>query len=170
MKEADFVLDKIDGDGYNYWFRVVGETKNELTQKYMEPSMIEVSGAMFSLLSGQWGIKRRFPSNCDVITPKDDKELYDILQNVARKIHNFMPDGDSRSWDPERIRMHLAKNISPALYRAKDVSTHQWVYGYYIDKVTGAVPIIITEAEMDDRGTVDFEYHFVDAATVEVVR
>lgn len=88
MKEADFILDKVDGGGYDYWFKVVGETKDELTHKYMEQSMVEVSGAVFSLLDGQWGIKRLFPFNWDVITPDDDKELHDMMRNVARKAHD----------------------------------------------------------------------------------
>lgn len=58
--------------------------------------------------------------------------------------------------------------IRPTIYRAQDVFTHQWVHGYYIDEVTGAIPIIITEIEMDDYGNIGFDYHFVDAETVEV--
>ncbi len=64
----------------------------------------------------------------------------------------------------------MGKDISPPRYRAKDVFTHQWVYGYYIDKMTGSVPIIITSADMGDDGEIEFDYHWVDRATVEVVR
>lgn len=60
--------------------------------------------------------------------------------------------------------------MEPALYRAKDVDTHQWVYGNYVDRVTGCVPLIITSAEMTDECDVDFDYHFVDGTTVEIVR
>lgn len=55
------------------------------------------------------------------------------------------------------------------LYRAKDVLTKQWVYGNYIDKVNGCVPLIVTDAWMQDNGGVDFNYHFVDSDTLEIV-
>ena len=60
--------------------------------------------------------------------------------------------------------------VRPPLYRGKDVCTHEWVYGYYIDRVTGSVPIIITDATMDDKCDIDFDYCFVDRETVELVR
>lgn len=83
MKAEDFVFDRVDGGKYcDYWFRVVGDTKKELTDKYMEQSMVEVTGAVFSIQDGQWGIRRQFPFNYDVITP-DDKELYEVLKRVA---------------------------------------------------------------------------------------
>ncbi len=86
MKETDFILDRIEGGKYcDYWFRVIGETKKELTDRYMEQSMVEVTEAVFSIQDGQWGIKRLFPFNYDVITPSEDKELYTMLKNVAFK-------------------------------------------------------------------------------------
>jgi len=86
MKESDFILDRIDGGKYcDYWFRIIGETKKELTDRYMEQSMVEVNEAVFSIQDGQWGIKRLFPFNYDVITPSEDKELYTMLKNVAFK-------------------------------------------------------------------------------------
>ena len=47
--------------------------------------MVEVTEAVFSIQDGQWGIKRLFPFNYDVITPSDDKELYTMLKDVAFK-------------------------------------------------------------------------------------
>lgn len=86
MKSSDFILYRIDGGEYcDYWFKIVGETKSELTHKYMDQSMIEVSEAVFSIQDGQWGIKRIFPFNYDVITPSNDKELYSTLKNAAFK-------------------------------------------------------------------------------------
>ena len=83
MNPNDFVFKKCDGSKYyDYWFEVVGETKEHLTNKYMEQSMVCVSEAVFSIQDGQWGIKRVFPFNYDVITP-DDNELYEILKSVA---------------------------------------------------------------------------------------
>lgn len=86
IRESDFIFDRIEGGKYcDYWFRVVGETKHDLTDRYMEQSMVEVTEAVFSIQDGQWGIKRLFPSNCDVITPSEDRELYTALKNVAFK-------------------------------------------------------------------------------------
>lgn len=89
MKENDFVLDRIDsGECYcDYWFNVVGETKKELTHKYMEQSMIEVSSVVYSPTDGQWGIKRLFPFNFDVITPNDE-ELKDMLKRITQCVMN----------------------------------------------------------------------------------
>ena len=53
------------------------------------------------------------------------------------------------------------------MYRAKDVLTNQWVYGNYVDQVSGCVSLIITKAEMQDNGIIDFDYHFVDSDTLE---
>ena len=87
MKENDFVFDRVEGGKYcDYWFRVIGKTKEELTDQYMEQSMVEVTEAVFSMQDGQWGIKRLFPFNYDVITPSDDTELYDTLKNAAFKV------------------------------------------------------------------------------------
>ena len=50
MKESDFILDRIEGGKYcDYWFRVIGETKKELTDRYIEQSMVEVTEAVFSI-------------------------------------------------------------------------------------------------------------------------
>lgn len=86
MKESDFIFDRIEGGKYcDYWFRVTGETQKELTGRYMEQSMVAVTEAVFSVQDGQWGIKRLFPFNYEVITPSDDKELYEMLKSVAFK-------------------------------------------------------------------------------------
>ena len=86
MKEIDFVFDRVEGGKYcDYWFRVTGETKTELTDKYMEQSMVEVTEVVFSIQDGQWGIKRLFPFNYDVITPSNDNELYTMLKNIVFK-------------------------------------------------------------------------------------
>lgn len=86
MKETDFIFDRIEGGKYcDYWFKVTGDTKEELTDRYMEQSMVEVTEAVFSIQDGQWGIKRLFPFNYDVITPWDDKDVYEVLKNAAFK-------------------------------------------------------------------------------------
>lgn len=86
MNASDFIFDRVEGGKYcDYWFRIIGETKAELTDRYMEQSMVEVTEAVFSIKDGQWGIKRLFPFNYDVITPSDDKKLYTMLKDVAFK-------------------------------------------------------------------------------------
>lgn len=83
MKETDFILDRVVSKYGDYWFRVTGETKTELTNKYMEQSMVEVSEVVFSIQDGQFGVKRMFPFNYDVVANPNDKELQSVLQNVA---------------------------------------------------------------------------------------
>lgn len=88
MKESDFIFDRIEGGKYcSYWFRVTGETKAELTKKYMEQSMGEVTEVEFSIQDGQYGVKRMFPSNYDVVLNPDDKELQTMIQSVAFKTY-----------------------------------------------------------------------------------
>lgn len=88
MKENDFVFDRIEGGKYcDYWFRVIGATKDELTDRYMEQSIVEVTEVVFSIQDGQFGVKRLFPFNYDVIANPDDKELRTMLQSVAFKAY-----------------------------------------------------------------------------------
>ena len=82
MKAADFVFKKCDLTHNDLWFDIVGETKKELTDKYMEQCMVCVSEAVFSVSDGEYGIKRIFPFNFDVISP-DDSELYGLIKSVA---------------------------------------------------------------------------------------
>lgn len=84
MNATDFVFKECDLTHNDLWFDIVGDTKKELTDKYMEQCMVCVSEAVFSIQDRQWGIKRVFPFNYDVITP-DDNELYEILKRVAVK-------------------------------------------------------------------------------------
>jgi hypothetical protein len=82
MKREDFIFKKTDALYGDYWFDIVGDTAGELTDRYMEQSMVGVTVAVFSIQDGQWGIRRQFPFNYDVITPDDD-ELYELLKSVA---------------------------------------------------------------------------------------
>lgn len=84
MKADDFIFDRAEGGKYcDYWFHVVGESKDELTKKYMEQSMIEVTSVVFGIQDGQFGIKRLFPFNYDIVENPDDRELYNILKELA---------------------------------------------------------------------------------------
>lgn len=44
MKREDFIFDHMDDEYEDYWFKVVGDTKDELTKKYMEMCMVSVTG------------------------------------------------------------------------------------------------------------------------------
>jgi len=82
MNRDDFVFVGADARYGDYRFDIVGDTARELTERYMEQSMVGVTGAVFTMQDGWWGIRRQFTFNYDVITPDDD-ELYDLLKSVA---------------------------------------------------------------------------------------
>mgnify|MGYP003571350661 CR=1 FL=1 len=88
MKIEDFVFNHKDAKYSDYWFDIVGETADELSRKYMEQSMIGVTQAVYCIQDGQWGIKRVFPFNFEVITP-DDKELERLIRAAAFDVLKF---------------------------------------------------------------------------------
>lgn len=49
MKREDFIFDHMDDEYEDYWFKVVGDTKDELTKKYMEMCMVSVTEYYASL-------------------------------------------------------------------------------------------------------------------------
>ncbi len=83
MRKEDFVFDHKDDVFEDYWFKVIGDTKKELTKKYMDMCMVEVAGVVYSRKENQLGVKRLFPFNFDVIIPNDDhlKELVVSIVN-----------------------------------------------------------------------------------------
>lgn len=84
MKASDLIFDRVDGGKYcDYWFRVTGETEQELTDHYMEQSMVGVTDAVFSIQDGQWGVRRQFPFNYDVVCDPSHTEFYELLKSVA---------------------------------------------------------------------------------------
>ncbi len=82
MKREDFHFEHKDDEYEDYWFRVTGDSKAELTEKYMEMCMIEVTEVVYSKKDNMIGIKRLFPFNYDVITPDDDK-LREFVASVV---------------------------------------------------------------------------------------
>ena len=78
MKREDFVFDHMDDEYEDYWFKVVGDTKDELIKKYMEMCMVSVTEVVYSNKEQVLGVKRLFPFNYDVIMP-DDTELKDMF-------------------------------------------------------------------------------------------
>lgn len=84
MNKSDFIFnrkDNTDNKYIDYWFDIKGETQQELTDKFMEQSMIAVSGCVYSLTDKQIGIKRIFPWNYDVILVEDE-QLSNILEEL----------------------------------------------------------------------------------------
>jgi hypothetical protein len=63
MNKSDFKFIRKDDEMQDYWFKVSGETKEELTNKYMEQSMIEVSHVVLSLVDNALGIQKEFLFN-----------------------------------------------------------------------------------------------------------
>ena len=68
------------------WFKVVGDTKDELTKKYMEMCMVSVTEVVYSNKEQALGVKRLFPFNYDVIMP-DDTELKDMLESLVNEVN-----------------------------------------------------------------------------------
>ena len=78
--------DHMDDEYEDYWFKVVGDTKDELTKKYMEMCMVSVTEVVYSNKEQVLGIKRLFPFNYDVIMP-DDTELKDMLESLVNEVN-----------------------------------------------------------------------------------
>ena len=86
MKREDFICHHMDDAHEDYWFKVVGDTKDELTKKYMEMCMVSVTEVVYSNKEQILGIKRLFPFNYDVIMP-DDTELKDMLESLVNEVN-----------------------------------------------------------------------------------
>ena len=87
LKEQDFIFTKMEEPYKDYWFIVDGDSKKELTNKYMEMCMVEVPEVVYSQSENIVGIKRLFPFNYDVITTEDN-ELRAILSAVVNKLED----------------------------------------------------------------------------------
>lgn len=85
MDKIDFKFSKFDPEYQDYWFEVSGNTKMELTDKYFEMCMIEVTDVVYSKVENSVGIKRLFPFNYDVVMSKDN-ELKAMLSEIAEEI------------------------------------------------------------------------------------
>jgi hypothetical protein len=86
-KADDFLLNRVENpDTYcDCWFTVIGDTKEELFQEYMEQGVIEIPEAVFSISDEQCGVKRRFLFSYDVMPITVNEELYGILKELAIK-------------------------------------------------------------------------------------
>lgn len=87
LRIEDFKFDKkdISDEHEDYWFKVSGETEKELTERYMEQSMVCVTDCVYSKDENVVGIKRLFPFNNDVIIAEDDN-LKQVLMEAVEMI------------------------------------------------------------------------------------
>lgn len=86
MNKSDFEFIRKDNKMQDYWFKVNGETKEELTNKYMEQSMIEVSHVVLSLVDNALGIQKEFLFNSYVSLDNNNPELKNLLLELIETI------------------------------------------------------------------------------------
>jgi hypothetical protein len=86
MNKLDFELLRNDNDNENghddYWFKVKGDSLEELDKDYMETGMVGVSEIVYSKDEDVVGIKRLFHFSWDVILV-NNKELKGILKELS---------------------------------------------------------------------------------------
>ena len=90
MKKEDFKFKEINGDNghIDYWFSVEGETAKELTDKYMEQGMIEVTEVVYAKDEDIVGVKRQFHWNFDVIIDNDSL-LKELLKSIVDTLYKL---------------------------------------------------------------------------------
>ena len=88
MCKTDFKFDKFEPEYQDYYFKVSGETQDELTHEYMEQCMVCVFGVIYSKVDDVVVIQQLFPFNCAVVESKDETlkqlliEIIDELGDV----------------------------------------------------------------------------------------
>lgn len=94
MDAKDFIFDHYDSEYEDYWFKVTGDTKKELTDKYMEMCMVEVTEVVYSVKEDIVGVKQLFPFNYQVIESTDEtlkNLLIDLTKNLPKVENNDDP-------------------------------------------------------------------------------
>lgn len=89
MNAKDFIFDHYSSEYEDYWFKVTGDTKKELTDTYMEMCMIEVTEVIYSVKEDIVRIKQLFPFNCQIIRATDEtlkSLLIDLIKNLPRNL------------------------------------------------------------------------------------
>lgn len=86
-KDFELIRKDITEQHEDYWFKVSGDSKNFLTDEYMEQAMIEVTDVVYSLDEDAVGVKRLFLFNFDVVL-SDNKELKNILRELSLEEKN----------------------------------------------------------------------------------
>lgn len=69
----------------DYWFKTDKISDKELSQKYMEQSMIGITEVVYCKDNGKMGIKRVFPFNFDMVVV-NDPELRSILEKLVEEM------------------------------------------------------------------------------------
>lgn len=87
MDKTNFKFIRLDSpDNFkDYWFKTDKVSDKELSQKYMEQSMVGVTEVVYCKYNGEIGIKRIFPFNFDVIVV-NDPELRSILEELIEEL------------------------------------------------------------------------------------
>ena len=87
IKDFIFTHKKNNGGYEDYWFKVEGKSKEELTRRYMEMCMIEISAVVYSPTDGAVGVQRLFQFNNDVVELRDgDEDLKEILKKLVESV------------------------------------------------------------------------------------
>lgn len=85
MNENEFIFKKKDEEYQDYWFKVIGDTRDFLTEKYQEQSMDMISEVVYSMVDKTLGVKMVFPFNERVVCV-DDNELQEIIIKKIKSI------------------------------------------------------------------------------------
>ena len=75
MNKDDFIFAKMNPEFKDWYFTVTGETRKELTSKYMEQSLVCIEGVIYSEIDDVILIQKLFPFNF----------RYDIVENEELK-------------------------------------------------------------------------------------
>lgn len=87
MDKTNFKFIRLDSpDKFkDYWFKTDKVSDKELSQKYMEQSMVRITEVVYCKDNGEIGIKRIFPFNFDVVVV-NDPELRSILEELIEEL------------------------------------------------------------------------------------
>lgn len=81
-EDFEFIRKDVNNGHEDYWFKVVGDTKEKLRKSYYEYGIIEIAECVYSKDEEIVGIKRQYPFNFDVTISNDDK-LKELLMSLA---------------------------------------------------------------------------------------
>lgn len=90
MKKEDFKFDRKETpeNHEDYWFKISGDSQKELTDKYMEQSIVSVTECVYSMDEDIVEVKKLFPFNeyCSLVDPDNDDGLKDILKSIVEEL------------------------------------------------------------------------------------
>lgn len=87
-EDFEFIKKETPDNHEDYWFKISGESQKELTDKYMEQSMISVTECVYSKDENIVAVKKLFPFNeyCSLVDSGDDGGLKDILESIIEEL------------------------------------------------------------------------------------